>query len=381
MHDMVDLVTSEPPPLRHSVDEIVRQGERVQRRRRAGWAASGAAAVAVLGVTAAVAIASSTGTTPAVVAASPAATDEAPLAPLVAFPNPAPPFAFTFAGYRVGGLRVADPIDVSTAYQIAPVYDDTLPTNDKPLSPSEAAEAARNHKASPSLYAYLTVFRPGAYDPSKLSNPQQVSIGGRPGLQVLSPGFGGLTTLAWQYDPGTPTAWAVLTASSSDAKHPSPTELQKLAAGLRGSTPKPAKLPVKLTYVPAGYRANEVAVHAMAGLNGIAAAREGDYAGIMFSNPALPTTGLTEPYGGVDGNDPPGSFQLFVVPSQNSNQTASPGITCLNGFCNRWSAGVNLQVASGGRLSNTEMTKILNGIQLANVHDESTWTAATVAIP
>ena len=119
----------------------------------------------------------------------------------------------------------------------------------------------------------------------------------------------------------------------------------------------------------------------MAGLNGIASARDGDYAGAMWSNPALPTTGLTEPYGGSDGSDPPGSFQLFVVPSQNSNQTVSPGISCLNGFCNRWVSGVNLQVSSGGRLTNAEMTRILNGIQLANVKDESTWTVATVAIP
>ena len=138
-----------------------------------------------------------------------------------------------------------------------------------------------------------------------------------------------------------------------------------------------------MTYVPSGYGVDEVAMHALAGLNGIAGAEDGDYAGVLFSKPALPTTGLTEPFGGVDGKDPEGSFQIFVTPAENSNQTASPGITCQNGFCNRWDDGgsVAVQVSSSGRLSDGEMTKILNGITLGNVHDDSTWVVATTAIP
>jgi hypothetical protein len=138
-----------------------------------------------------------------------------------------------------------------------------------------------------------------------------------------------------------------------------------------------------MSYVPSGYRLDEVSMHAMAGLNGIASARDGDYAGLLFSRPALPTTGLTEPFGGADGADPPGSFQIFVSPAANANQQPSPGVTCLQGFCNRWAEGgkVNLQVSSNGRLPNSEMTKILNGITLGNVHDDSTWTEVSVAIP
>jgi len=151
---------------------------------------------------------------------------------------------------------------------------------------------------------------------------------------------------------------------------------------LPATAPTPAKVPLTMGYVPSGYHLDEVAMHAMTGLNGIASARDGDYAGLLFSSPALPTTGLTEPYGGVDGADPPGSFLIFVVPSGNSNQHASPGISCLNGFCNRWfdNGSVNVQVASGGRLSDGEMTKILNGITLGNVHDTGTWTEVTAAI-
>jgi hypothetical protein len=38
-------------------------------------------------------------------------------------------------------------------------------------------------------------------------------------------------------------------------------------------------------------------------------------------------------------------------------------------------------VESAGRLSNKEMTKTLNGIRLASIGDESTWTEALKAIP
>jgi hypothetical protein len=383
MRDVVDLAASEPPPLRHTVDEIVQRGQRLRRRRRAGWAASGAAVVAVLGVTAAVAMPSLAGRQPTVLAGSPVAGSSAAGDTAQTFARPAQAFMFTFGGYRVGKLRVAQPIDVSTAYQIAPVYDDTLASNDKPVDPSQISSVETQHVRPPSLYAYLTFFQPGAYDPTKLRNPQHVTIAGRPGLQTIGSGAGGgvnLITLAWQYGPN---GWAVLTSSSTEANDPTATQLQQLAAGLRPAAPTPARVPFTMTYVPSGYSVDEVAMHAMAGLNGIAAAEDGDYAGLLFSKPALPTAGLTEPFGGVDGNDPPGSFQIFVTPAANSNQQASPGITCENGFCNRWADGgsVDLQVASGGRLSDGEMTKILTGITLGNVHDENTWTVATTAIP
>ncbi|MEV4513768.1 hypothetical protein AB0K00_33010 [Dactylosporangium sp. NPDC049525] len=362
MQDLVELATSEPPPLRYGAEEILASGQRVQRRRRLGWAAAGASAVAVLGVVAAAVAVPALNAKP-----GPAPGVEVAQQPVSAT---AEPFTFTFGGYRVGKLRVEKPIDVSTAYQLASVYADGLTTNDKPVDPNEPAAGG------PKLYAYLTVYRAGAYDPSKLAGAQQVTVGGRPGLEVNDQehGWAARRTLAWQYATD---AWAVIRASSDDAAFPSAKDLRDLAAGLPGVTPTPAKVPVKLSYVPAGYQLVEVAMHAMPGLNGIAVAREGDYAGLRYSNPALPTTGLTEPFGGEDGDDPPGSFQIFVVPAANSNQQASPGLSCGAGFCNRWDNGVNLQVSSGGRLTDTEMKKVLEGITLGNVQDAGTWTAVT----
>ncbi|MEV0717148.1 hypothetical protein [Asanoa sp. NPDC050611] len=366
MKDVVDLAVSTEPPPRYGVEEIVAQGKRVQRRRRArGWAASGTAALAVLGVVATV-VAQGGTTTPAQETA-------AALALPVSAP---PPFTFTVAGYQVGPMRVAPPIDVSTAYQLSPVYAEGLTTNDRAVEESDPA-------SGPTLYAYLTVYRAGAYDPGKLVGASPVEVAGRPGLELAAQGRGMaiVRTLAWQYDTG---AWAVIDASSSETDNPSAAQLRDLAAGLRGAAPTPARVPVKLGYVPAGYQLGEVSMHAMTGLNGIAAARDGDYAGLLFGKPALPVTGLTTPHGGVDGVDLPGTFTLYVVPAKNSNQQPSPGISCLQGFCNRWSpdSKVQMQVVSQGArgLSNAEMTKILNHITLGDVSNDSTWTKVTDAV-
>lgn len=370
MQDLVELATAEPPPLRHGAEEILASGRRAQRRRRLSWAASGAAGVAVLAVVAAaVAVPALSGKNGK---AGPAPDVEVAQQPVS---STAGPFTFTFGGYRVGKLRVEKPIDVSTSYQLASVYADGLITNDKAV---DGEPSPAKHESN--LYAYLTVYRPGAYDPAKLTGAQQVTVAGRPGLEVSGEwhGWAVRRTLAWQY--GTD-AWAVIEASTDDAAFPSAKELRDLAAGLPGSTPSVAKVPVTLSYVPAGYQLSEVATHAITGLNGIASARDGNYAGLLFSKPGLPTTGLSEPYGGVDGADPPGSFQVFVVPAANSNQQASPGLSCGAGFCNRWVNGVNIQVSSGGRLTDTEMKKVLEGATLGNVTDDSTWTDVTAATP
>jgi hypothetical protein len=376
MRDVVDVVTSDPPPLRYGVDEIVASGERAARRRRLGRAAAGAAAVVVtLGVGAAVAV-------PWLSSPQPDARENAAAPDVVAAAGPVAPFTFTVGTYTVGKLTVAAPIDVSTAYELAPVYAEGLVTNDRPVagndSPSSGDPEADKANAAPAndLYAYLAVYRPGAYDASKLANAQKVTVGSAPGLETTVTGgaWPMARTLAWQYADN---AWAVIQSLSSKADYPSADDLRKLAAGLRTGARTPAKVPIAMSYVPAGYALDEVGVKAMPGMDGIASAREGDYGGLLFSRPAQPTTGLTAPFGS-DGEDPPGSFKIFIVPSANSNQpTATPSVTCLVGFCNRYfdDGRVQVQVSSGGRLTNDEMKRILAGITLADVQNQGTWAA------
>src|SRR5262245_24665806 len=158
MKDVVDRAVAEPPPLRYTPDDVVEAGRRLQRRRR-GWAVSGAAAAVALGVIAVVTVPSLLGR-----AVAPTGGGEQPAA---VFPAVAQPFTFTLDGYRVGKLQVMKPIDVSTAYQLASVYADGLVTNDKAANGSQPST-----EPVPTLWAYLTVYTAGAYDPAGLAGAQ-----------------------------------------------------------------------------------------------------------------------------------------------------------------------------------------------------------------
>jgi hypothetical protein len=388
VHEVVDVATSDGPPLRHTVDEIVGSGRRAQRRRRAGWATAGAAGLAVIAVAAFAAVPALTagpGTTTAAPVAAPAAPAKKGPA---AFAVPDDPFTFTFSAFTAGRFHVQNPIVASTAYQIASVYADGMVTNDKAVDPKDIPTPGRKGKGAkpgpPTLYAYLVLYRPGAYNPDGLKGASTLTVAGHQARQVAdSNPSAGHKVLAWEYTKG---AWAVF-ESFGEPSTPTATEMQALVSGLTPSSPAPAELPFKMGYVPAGYKAAELGTHAMSGLNGIASARDGDFGGAIFTKPGMPTTGLTEPYGGVDGNDLPGSFQVFVVPSGNSNQQlgkAKPPAEpkCGHGFCNLWSSDgkVQVQVAGGGRLTDGEMSKIAKAIKLADVNDDTSWFDAAAAL-
>ncbi|BBH67198.1 hypothetical protein ACTI_38830 [Actinoplanes sp. OR16] len=391
LHEVVDLATSDAPPAQNTIDDIVGKGRKAQRRRRAGFAGAGAA-LAVVAVSAAATIPSLFGGTGdsaglPVAAAPSTVTSAAP----AAWEFPADPFQFTFSAFDAGRWHVADPVVASTSYQIASVYLDGRTSNDRAATEEEVAEMEENFKKKlkgeavpeePTIYAYLVLYRPGAFDPAKLAGATRLTVDGKQAYQVGGPGNGGMTrrALAWSYDAD---AWAVLETHSNAEEDPSDAELQKIVAGLKPSKAAPATLPFTLDYVPAGYKPVELGSHAISGLNGIAGARDGDYGGAIFANPAPATTGLVEPYGGVDGETIPSSFQIFVVPSANSNQTTgNTTIKCGNGFCTHRSEDgkTSIQVASDGRLSDAEMTKILKGLKLKNVKDDSTWANAADAL-
>jgi hypothetical protein len=388
LHEVVDLATSNAPPDRNTVDEIVGRGRRVQRRRRAGFAGAGAA-FAVVAVSAAVALPSVFGGTaqgPAIEAAAPPALGQA--AEPARWQFPTDPFQFTFGAFDAGRWHVAAPTVVSTSYQIASVYLDGRTTNDKAVSGAESdrigdrgKRGAAARSTEPTIFAYLTLYRPGAFDPAGLTGATRLTVEGREAYQVSSTEYGYMTrrTLAWSYAPD---AWAVLSTNSDSAQDPSEAELHTIVKGLKPTRATPATLPFTLDHVPAGYQPVELGSHTIAGLPGIAAARNGDHAGAVFAKPAPATTGLVEPYGGVDGTDLPGSFTIFVVPSKNSNQTTGDSsIDCGNGHCTHRSKDgrTSIQVASGGRLSDAEMTRILKGLRLKNVKDDSTWVDAATA--
>jgi hypothetical protein len=398
LHEFVDAVTADEPPLGRTADDIIVAGRRAERRRRAGFATAGAAGLVAVAVAGAFALPSfgvrqsaTGGTTGAASAGTPAKNKTNASTGKW---TDAPAFTFTFKGFQAGKLAVQDPIVASTAYQIAAVYEDGRTTNDKPSSTPEVSVPGKDKKsakANPTIYAYLTVYRRGAFNAGGIKNGKTVSVAGHKavqatlpvGLDPKNPVDPGNKLFAWEY---TDNAWAVVTSVSSSADDPSFTDLGALVTGLKPSTPTPAQLPFTVGYVPAGYQPVQTGTHAMPGLDGIAAAREGDYGGATFARPAPAGTGLTAPFDQVDGSIK-NSFNIFVTPSGNSNQKAHAGATkCYaNGFCNVWSADGKVQVqvsdeATGANLSASEMTKIAHSIKVADVNDTTTWAAASKAL-
>ena len=345
LHDFVDAVTADEPPMARTADDIVAAGRRAERRRRAGFASAGAAGLVVVAVAGAFVLPTfgaeqqqrGTGGVPAAAPGKAGKAAEAKWAD-------AAPFTFTFQGYDAGSLHVQDPIAASTAF-----------------------------------------------DPSGVENGKEVTVAGRKALQATlpvgpdpdNPVDEGNKLFAWEYADN---AWAAVTSFSSDPATPSFEDLGGLVEGLKPSRPRPAVLPFTMGYVPSGYVPLQIGEHAMPGLSGIATAREGNYGGATFVKPAAPTKGLTAPYDAVEESIKDG-FHIFVNPGTSSNQEPEPGrAKCYDGgFCNVWSADgkVSLQVSAqslGNKLPTAELEKIAAGITVADVNDESTWTAAAEAL-
>ncbi|MET7397444.1 hypothetical protein ABZS66_28550 [Dactylosporangium sp. NPDC005572] len=338
VYKVVELATSDAPPLRRSVDEIIEQGERARRRRRTVLAAASAAA-AVLAVVGLAAVAR---------LSAPRQPEQlTPAAgPLPDFPQPSGPFEFTIAGYQVGRFKVSAPTGASAAYQRAPVYADGATTKvDDTTAPESVAE--------------LVVYRPGAFAADRLTDTRPATVAGRDALQLTAEGH---LVLAWQYTTG---AWATL-----ETPQVSIAELQDIAAGLRPGEPTPARVPFTLSYVPAGYRAVEVTSGAypgpQLGLDPAFMAR----GGALFANPLPEPRDLTEPWN--YGFGPTGGFTISLIPNSQSNYPLNPGEPrtprCPSeALCHAWNADGSLQVeiVGDGRLPDAELLRILNGLTLA----------------
>jgi hypothetical protein len=275
MREILLMAKGDAPPARHSVEDIVAAG-RLRRRRsfavRVGGAGAVAAAVATVGVLVSVNLAVSgdhradTLLAPVVVSTSPTT------------PAPAPPFTFTFDGYRVGDYRVLAPDEVTLAYQSAGVLRDVKDAKGKVTT----------------RYAgTLTVFQPKMFDPVRFRSGIALTVQGRDAYQaavqrqmligswdasadrVTAPGDPASTTpktvttqvLAWQYATD---AWAVLEGElSSDANAFPVTDRLEIAErfAVRTGDPVPAKLPFRTGYLPAGFTLRSVSGQSMTAEN------------------------------------------------------------------------------------------------------------------
>jgi hypothetical protein len=264
MHDMRELLDRAqavaPPPVT-SVDDIVRRGRQRHRRVRVGRVTGIALAAVSLATAGSMLIAGPQPTGGAPTAGQPAVDRAlAPPARTAAVPAPAPPFTFTYSGYRTGDLRVLDPTLVSLTYQAGNIVRDSSdPT------------------ATPQVVGRITVFRPGAFDPTGFASGTPVTVNGRPGFQLLAQPFwlgaspdpnqqihligpGGtevtsapVDLTAWQYADG---AWATIEGEPALKQQPPLTAAQQLTTAerfaLTADRPRVAKTVAKAGYLPEG---------------------------------------------------------------------------------------------------------------------------------
>jgi hypothetical protein len=383
LREFVDTVTADEPRFAHSADDIITAGRRAERRRRTGLAAAGAAGLAVAAVAGGFALPS----LGAEQADGPGLTATAATAPV-------PAFDFTYQGYDAGKFHVQDPIVVSTAYQMSSIYMDGRFTNDRSVSGEVSASTLAYNRSRPRLNAFLTVYRPGAFDPAGIKNAQTATVAGRRAITALLPAeldpeqppAPGNKLLAWEYAAD---AWAVVTSQSNSAAEPSFAELETLVPGLRPSQARPATLPFTVGHVPGGYQPVQVGSHAAIGLGGINLARDGNYGAVEYTVKTPPTTGLTKPW--EQGEKAPrrgetahrGELRISVIPSGTANVPAEAGQTrCFQWHaCNVWSAdGKVLVEVIGTDLTDAELTRVARSVKVADVANDRSWTLATKAV-
>jgi len=345
VYEVVDLATSDAPPLRTDVEAIVAAGRRRRRNRRLAIGTGVPVAVAVLAATAiAVPIRLSREAAPMPVAPAEAA-------PALTFPAPSGPFTFTIKPYKAGAYRVATLTAVGAAYQRGPVYKDGR-----------------------QAVAELVVYRPGAFAPDQLRSPKKVTVAGHPGWTATSslrhP------VLAWEYASG---AWATLESVGVPQK-----DQIAIAAGLVPGPQVPARLPFTVGRVPAGYVPIEATDGSYPGPQLGDTPAITHYGGVLFNNPAPAATGLTEPWNYGIGRT--GGFYIAIVPASESNYQLKPGEprpsspSCASeALCHWWSRDgqTQIELVGDGKIPDGELIRILRSVQLADLAHPETWPLAS----
>ncbi len=347
VYEVVDLATSDAPPLRTDVETIVAAGRRRRRNRLVSIGTGIAVAVAVLAVTAIVVpIGRSFSTAPKLTA--PAA---APARPT--FPVPSGPWTFTIKAYDAGAYHVAPLTGVGAAYQRGPVYKG---------SPTQSV-------------GELVVYRAGVFAPDRLKLKKKVTVGGHAGWTATSSSSGN-ALLAWEYTSG---AWATLESAGVPQK-----DQIAIAAGLVPGPQVPARLPFTIGGVPAGYVPIEVTDGSYPGPQLGYTPAITHYGGVLFNKPAPPATGLTEPWNYGIGRT--GGFYLAIVPNSEANYQLKPGQprpaspTCASeALCHWWSEDgkTQIELVGDGKIPDSQLIQILRGVQLADLAHPDTWPLAS----
>jgi hypothetical protein len=375
------------PPMRHSTDDFVAGGRRRQTRRRLTWATS--AATAVLGVAAATVV-------PQMIAGE----KDAPVSDQAVMLYPVTAFGYTLTGYTVGDIEISDPVNVTPGYQQSRIR--------------RSGETSRYERGDgtfeqvPVSRSVLTVYRAGVFNPVRFQDGEQVPVGTATGLYSA-----GEAALAWPYDPG---AWAVIRSALG---HLGRADMIRVAEAMRTGRSRPAALPWRMTYLPAGYHLSSMGTAADDELVGNHL-QQGD---ARFTREPEEYSDLTQPLIGdglanlrvqvyprwvgesrMAGHDwlsgpsgePSGTpsywptFEPSMWPSHPGSADPSyaltPGVDpfCVPGrsICFRGTAdGAYVIEATATAESGAELKQVLRGMRLDDPGDETTWSDLGDALP
>ncbi|MFI7543691.1 hypothetical protein [Actinoplanes sp. NPDC049599] len=325
LSDLLEAAKADAPAPRYGVEDAVRAGRRL-RRRRAAWATAAVAAVVAV-------------------------------AAVIALPRLLPGPDFDYAGgdltatiqsYEAGPLTVTEAVQVSPGYQIAQVIG---PTTKK--------------GAKPAVRGTVTVFRPGVFDPAGFATGTAVPVGGVTGRSRPD-------AVAWEYAED---AWAVVRTWQARLTR---AQLIAVAAGLRSTAPRTPTVGFKLTTVPAGFtldsggRANDA--------TGRSALPNGSYLRLVKGDVSyrnLPDV-LADPGPGVQ------AVEVRVYPREYGQEVppaVQPAGYCRGDRCYRDSADgkVQIEAAGGPGTSTADLLALVKGATFAVPDDPGTWYPLTSA--
>ncbi|GAA2855481.1 hypothetical protein Acy02nite_72790 [Actinoplanes cyaneus] len=273
MRELLETAYAGEPPMRHSTDDFVAGGRTRRARRRAAWAAGAAGTILAVAAVAVV---------PQIVAGH----GEVPASAQDAIRYPVTAFGYTLTGYTIGGIAVSDPVNVTPGYQQARIRrGDEATRLDRGDGTSEKVEVSSS---------VLTVYRYGVFDSAAVGGGEPVQVGGTTGRYVPD------TMLAWQYGPD---AWAVIRSAPG---HLSLNDMVHVAAAMRIGPSRPATLPWRMTYLPAGYQLSSMGLVADDSVSGAHVQR----GAARFTRQPERYSGLSGPLTGADAD----SLRIKVFP-------------------------------------------------------------------
>jgi hypothetical protein len=353
LHERMKAAGGGLPPSPFTIDDLTSAGRRRVRRRR--WLVSAAsAATAVVAVTATATILGTPARTPTV--------DPAVVEPAA----PASAFTVTFAGYRSGALRVADPEVVTPGYVAAGIFRD-----DRQVG-------------------ILTAYRPGVFRPVAGGEPAPVvDVAGKKAMsysneQVLGAnrigavewGAISVSVLAWKV--AAPDTWATIDTFGKFAGV-TPDETRALAAAFKPVDGSAARLPYRMGHLPSGFKLVQAGTWGR-----LVNANDAVLSGSVYHRAAPAFAGMT----GLAEFEGPSSTALLISVAKSDRDgpqkhpiqqkclaaTRHSGVICEKAIKG---AGFDVRVDDRSRtLPVAEVERIVDSIQPADLGKPATWIPA-----